>query len=243
MRFKIRLSYDGSSYLGSQSQTTSQNTIMGAFYIALENLQIKDSKITASGRTDKGVHAFNQVFHIDVPSFWNSETKLQMALNHQLPDTIHVKHVQRVDDNFHARYSTKKRAYRYILSDNVPNPFESKYVTYSTHPLNITLLKEAIAIFEGEHNFEMFKKSGSEVKNFQRIMYKTGIYTYRRKTILYFEANGFLYSQIRLMVGFLLKINEGKLTCKELKEQLTCKKMYNTRPAPANGLYLAKIFY
>ncbi len=243
MRVKITLSYDGSSYLGSQSQITSENTIMGVFYIALKKLQIDESKITASGRTDRGVHAFNQVFHIDLPLFWNSTIKLKTALNHQLPLSVHVKKVEKVDDNFHARYSTKRRAYRYILSQDEPNPFEVKYVTFIKEPLHVEILNEAMRHFMGEHNFEMFKKNGSEVKNFVRTIYKAYAYEYRGKIVLYFEANGFLYSQIRLMVAFILKINSNSLTCKDLDEQLSCKKVHNTRPAPSNGLYLAKIFY
>ena len=242
MRIRIDLSYDGSGYQGSQIQSYTNNTIMNHFYKALLSLNIT-AKITAAGRTDKGVHATHQVFHVDLPPFWSDTQKLHTLLNHKLPKDIHVNTITPVSHNFHARYSVKRRVYRYILSDKPSNPFEQKYVTFVDDTLNLTLLKKAIKIFEGEHDFNYFKKSGSDAKTTIRTMYKTRAYRHQNKIILYFEANGFLYSQIRLMVGFLLKINSSKLTCKALQEQLTCKKIHNTKPAPSNGLYLAKIHY
>jgi tRNA pseudouridine38-40 synthase len=89
----------------------------------------------------------------------------------------------------------------------------------------------------------MFKKSGGATGSDVRTVFKTRVYPYKNKTILYFEANGFLRSQIRLMVAFLLKISDGKLTKHELLEQLNKEKVHNTRPAPPNGLYLSNIIY
>jgi len=89
----------------------------------------------------------------------------------------------------------------------------------------------------------MFKKSGSEVSHYERTVYKAYAYRHKKYVVLYFEANGYLRSQIRLMVNFLLFISKGKLNESDLKEQLTCKKQHLNRLAPHNGLYLAKIKY
>ncbi len=242
MKVKLLLSYNGASYEGSQVQKHTDNTIMGQLYKAFETLNIQ-TKLHASGRTDAGVHAFKQVMHCEVPSFWSDIDKLHEHLQFQLPDTIKIRHISEANEDFHARYSTKRRAYRYILCDEPSNPFESSFVTFTKTPLNISALEDAIKLFEGEHDFTLFKKSGGASGSSVRFIYKAHLYTYKNKTILYFEANGFLRSQIRLMVAFLLKISEKKLTNEQLTEQLNGNVHHNTRPAPPNGLYLSNIIY
>jgi len=236
------MSYNGSTYEGSQVQLHTDNTIMGQMYKALESLNIK-SKLHASGRTDAGVHAFKQVMHCDVPSFWINVDKLKEHLNHKLPASIHIRQLSVCDEDFHSRYSAKRRAYRYILSDECTNPFEEAFVTFIDTPVHKKRLQEAMLVFEGEHDFSCFKKSGSETKSDVRVIYKSRVYTYKKKTVLYFEANGFLRSQIRLMVAFLLKINNAELNVEQLKLQLSTMEVFNNRPAPANGLYLSNIVY
>lgn len=242
MRVKIVLSYNGASYLGLQNQKESNNTILGVLYKALHQLKI-ESKIVASGRTDKGVHATRQIIHIDLPPFWSDIKKLHRVLNRQLPSTIVVRHIMQVNHDFHARYSAKRRSYRYILSNKVVNPFEQDFVTFTDIKLDVELLNSAMKKFEGEHNFEMFKKNGSETTHYRREIYKAFAYKHHKNVVLYFEANGYLRSQIRLMVGFLLKICEGKLSDKELVEQLACKKEHNRKLAPPSGLYLSNVVY
>ena len=242
MKIKFILSYNGASFEGSQVQKHTDNTIMGAIYKAFEAINI-DTKLHASGRTDAGVHACKQTMHCEVPSFWSDLDKLKEHLQYKLPDTIKIRHLTQADEDFHARYSAKRRAYRYILCDEQNNPFESAFVTFTPNRLNINALKEAMTLLEGEHDFEMFKKSGGATGSDVRTIFKTRVYPYRNKTILYFEANGFLRSQIRLMVAFLLKISDEKLTNTQLLEQLNKEKVHNTRPALPNGLYLSNIIY
>lgn len=242
MRIKLILSYNGSAFEGSQVQKHTSNTIMGKIYEAFALLNIH-TKLHASGRTDAGVHAFKQVMHCEIPSFWSDLDKFRQHLQFQLPSSIKIRHLSEAEDEFHSRYSAKRRAYRYILCDEQSNPFESTFVTFTPTKLDLNALQEAIALFEGEHDFSLFKKSGGASGSAVRTIFKTRVYRYRNKTVLYFEANGFLRSQIRLMVAFLLKINEGRLSKEQLLEQLQNKKLYNTRPAPPNGLYLSNIIY
>lgn len=242
MRVKIVLSYNGSSYLGLQNQKESDNTILGTLYKVFKRLKI-EGKIVASGRTDKGVHATRQIIHIDLPSFWSDTKKLHRVLNMQLPSSIYVRHIMKVDKSFHARYSAKRRSYRYILSNKTPNPFEQELITFTDIKLDIEKLSSAMKYFEGKHNFEMFKKNGSETSHHVREVFKAFAYEHNQNIVLYFEANAYLRSQIRLMVGFLLKICEGKLSEVELVEQLECKKEYNTKLAPPSGLYLSNVVY
>jgi len=241
MRVKITLRYNGAPYFGSQSQTATEQTVLGTVQKALSRLGI-DNKPIASGRTDRGVHANAQVLHCDLPGHWSDLEKLHRSLNLQLPSSIRIRRIIRTDDDFHARYSAKRRVYRYILSDKEPTPFESDFVTF-TRSLDFELLSAAMTTFVGTHDFSGFKKSGSDTKNSIRTIYKAFAYRYRGKIILYFEADGYLRSQIRLMTGFLLAINDNKLDIKRLKEQLSNITCHHRTPAPPNGLYLAKIKY
>ena len=241
MRVKMTLAYNGANFFGSQIQKETEQTVNGQLEKALSLLQIK-TKIQASGRTDRGVHASRQVVHFDLPSFWSDLIKLQDSLKRILPSSIHIRKLESVHDNFHARYSAKKRAYRYIISTQTPSPFLADLITYVDN-IDSKKIAEAIQLFEGIHNFEQFKKSGSDTKNFEREIYKARIYTHKGYTILYFEANGFLRSQIRLMVGFLLEISAGRYNNEDLKAQLTSTKQLKLKPAPHEGLYLCNVKY
>ena len=236
MRYSLTLAYNGTSFLGSQTQKESTNTVLGAVEIVLNKLGIH-SKIVASGRTDKGVHATGQVCHIDVPPYWKNREKLQSTLNRMLPQSIHVKSIKEVQADFHARYSAKKRVYRYILKEGESNPFEDLFVTFEKN-IELETISKKTKLFEGEHDFKHFMKTGSDTKSSVREIYRTFAYKHKGYIVLYFEANGFLRSQIRLMVGALLQLSE-----KEILEQLSLEKQHKVKPAKSNGLYLAKIKY
>ena len=236
MRCAITLAYDGTHFLGSQTQQSSPNTVMGRFESALHELHI-NSKAIASGRTDRGVHASGQVCHVDLPEFWSDLKKLKRALNNMLPPSIHVKDIKAVEDDFHARYSAKKRVYRYIIKEAENNPFEVNFVTF-LDSVDFKKIEQNIKLFKGEFDFKEFMKSGSDIKTTNRVIYRAFAYRYKGFVILNFEANGFLRSQIRLMVGALLNLDAS-----DIEEQLACKKRYKIKPAPSNGLYLAKIKY
>jgi len=241
MRVKLTLAYNGAYFFGSQIQKENPQTVMGVLETALIKIGIT-THLHFSGRTDRGVHASAQVIHFDLPPYWKDVQKLHDILAQHLPSSTHIRHLSEVNSDFHARYSAKKRLYRYIISTNIPNPFEADFVSF-VPSLDLEKVKEAITLFEGEHNFEYFMKTGSEVKSFVRTIYKTRVYTHKGKTVLTFEANGFLRAQIRLMVGFLLSISAHKHTKEELLEQLLRHHKYNVKLAPHNGLYLAKISY
>lgn len=246
MRVKATISYNGTKFYGSQIQER-EVTVNGTLQEALSSLGI-DSKIEASGRTDRGVHASAQVIHFDLPPFWSDTQKLQEMMNNKLPRSLHVKKIEAVNDDFHARYSATRRVYRYILKEGESNPFLDEFVTF-VEKIDLQLLQTVIKEFEGTHDFCGFYKKGSDNKTTIRTIYKTCVYQHKGLIVLYFEANGFLRSQIRLMVGMLLGINSKKYKVEDLKDKLTCKlfleskQKISLRPAPSNGLYLAKILY
>ena len=236
MRVAITLAYDGTNYLGSQTQEETGNTVFGQVNKVLLKLGIK-SKTVPSGRTDRGVHASGQVFHTDLPSFWSDLKKLKSVLNDMLPPSIQVKKINAVDENFHARYGAKKRVYRYFIKASASNPFQSNYFTF-LNSVDFENLETNVKLFIGEHDFKYFMKTGSDVNSTSRVVYKAFAYKRQDCVVLNFEANGFLRSQIRLMVGALLNLSE-----EEIIEKLSGAINHKVKPAPPNGLYLAKIKY
>lgn len=240
-RVKITMSYNGSAFMGSQQQPTTHETVIGTLLIALKRLKIHTSP-KGSGRTDRGVHATHQVMHLDLPLYWTDLQRLTEMLNMQLPSSIRIRRIEFVESEFHARYGARKRVYRYIIKEGTVNPFEDNFVSFIPS-LDRDIISDAIRLFEGTHNFELFKKSGNDMDHFTRIIYRAYAYSHKGYFILVFEGNGFLRSQIRLMVGFLLRISAGKATKEQLIEQLNCIKRHSTDIAPHNGLYLTRIKY
>jgi len=236
MRVAITVAYDGTNYLGSQVQKETKNTIFGKINSVLIKLGI-ETKIVASGRTDKAVHATGQVFHIDLPEFWNDLKNLHNTLNKMLPKSIQIRDIRYVDKSFHARYSAKKRMYRYIIKESNINPFQNNYVTFLKY-INFKEIQENIKLFIGEHDFKYFMKTGSDINSTSRIIYKAFTYQHKGFIILNFEANGFLRSQIRMMVASLLNLD-----AKQIVEKRDNKYNHKVKPAPSNGLYLTKIKY
>jgi tRNA pseudouridine38-40 synthase len=227
--------------MGSQQQPNTHQTVIGTLNIALRRLNI-NTLPKGSGRTDRGVHATHQVMHIDLPQFWDDLRRLRDMLNLQLPQMIRIIKIEFVTDTFHARFSAKKRSYRYILKEGDSNPFESDFITF-VPKLDRAIISDAMQCFIGVHNFEFFKKSGSDSEHFTRIIYRAYAYSHKGYFVLVFEANSFLRSQIRLMVGFLLQLSAGKVTKEQLIEQLNAIKSHSTKTAPHNGLYLTHIHY
>lgn len=240
MRIKATIAYDGSRFMGFQCQKHTSDTVMGHLYRAAKSLGI-ESRIIGSGRTDRGVHATAQVVHFDVPAFWSDLERLQAHLARKLSPFIQIRRLQRVSDDFHARYSATRRAYRYIITPKAPSPFASAYVTHAH--IEPAIVQEALKIFEGEHDFRYFMKTGSDVASSVRTIYKARLYGHKDYQILYFEANGFLRAQIRMMVQFLLDLSSDRLALWQLRMQLEGKERFCTSLAPPNGLYLCRVVY
>ena len=157
MRYKIKFSYDGTNFYGYQKQPglrTVEEELEKALY-SINNHQ--ETKVIGSGRTDKGVHALSQVAHFDL-SVTITLYKLKCALNSLLPEDIHVFSTELVDNNFHARFSAKKKKYRYVLNLGEYNPLERNIIFQYGKKINldIALMKEEIKSFLGKHNFYNF---------------------------------------------------------------------------------------
>lgn len=240
MRVKAVIAYDGSHYFGFQKQTSTNKTITYEIETALHSLNIH-TKIVGSGRTDAGVHASGQVIHFDIPPYWSDLQKLKLNLNRKLND-IYIKHITSVSDDFHARFSAKRRIYRYVFKTSRVSVFEKRYI--SQYGLFDTeLLKEALHAFEGKHDFDYFRKTGTDTHSSIREIYSAKYIQKQGYHYIYFEANGFLRSQVRMMVDVAMQCANKTLFLHALQEQLSCTVKHSTKLAPAEGLYLARIIY
>jgi tRNA pseudouridine38-40 synthase len=242
MRVKMTLSYDGSHFYGFQVQNSGVKTVANRLYEVFHSLGIEEH-FEASGRTDRGVHATGQVLSIDIPSFWHNDLeRLRMHINRKALPHIYIHKIEKVSSSFHARYDARKRAYRYLISDHEPNVFLTPYCLF-TKRFDAEAIHKAVKLFEGEHDFTLFAKTGSDTTDFVRTIYRARFYQKGANYIFSFEANGYLRSQIRLMVAFLLKIGYGLADSKDLQKQLKCERMIVRNPVAPNGLYLTRIWY
>ncbi len=240
MRVKAVIAYDGSAYHGFQKQTATDKTVTSNIEKALRSLQI-NSPIVGSGRTDAGVHATGQVIHFDLPEFWSDLDRLKLNLNRKLTE-IQFKHICTVSPDFHARFSARKRLYRYVFKTEKPSVFEQKYISYYPE-FDTELLTEALALFTGEHDFNYFHKTGTVTHTTVREIYQVNYIQRNSYHYIYFQANGFLRSQVRMMIEAAIQSAKGDMTVKQLLEQINCQEKHTTKLAPPEGLYLAKILY
>ena len=243
MRFLIKFSYDGTNYSGFQKQKGLETIEEKLEEAATKINNGIETHITATGRTDKGVHALCQYAHVDIGVNIN-EKKLKRAFNSNLPDDIHVIETSIVDDNFHARYDVKEKTYKYIINTGEYNPLERNYVFQYNYKLDIDNMKKAITYFLGEHDFRAFVTDNKEKENCVRTITKVDIKEDKDKITITFSGNGFLRYQVRNMVGILIKIGENKLSPDSVEKIIESKDRTKAgKTAPAEGLYLVDIKY
>ena len=241
MRVKAVIAYDGSAFYGFQRQTSTPLTVTGVIEKALRTIQI-ETTVVGSGRTDRGVHATGQVIHFDLPDYWQDLAKLKHILNRKL-SAVSIRSLTAADNTFHARFDAKKRLYRYLFKTDPLNVFERNYLGYYPSTFDVQKLREALILFEGEHDFRYFHKTGSQPHTTVRTIFRAHHYRHRNVHVIIFEANGFLRSQVRMMVEGSMQYALGKLSKEALSKQIDGKHQSLTHLSPAEGLYLAKISY
>ena len=241
---KLVIEYDGKDFNGWQKQPTKLN-IQGEIEKAIKQITGEEVDLTASGRTDAGVHALGQVANFKTNSNIPIE-KIPIALNSNLKKSILIKSAEEVEERFHSRLNCKRKTYRYIINN-------SKYGTaiyrnLETHipmKLNICKMQEAIKYFEGEHDFKAFKASGTSSKSSVRTIYKADVIDAGNERI-YIEltGNGFLYNMVRIISGTLVEVGLGKIEPNEIKTIIESKKRENAgKTLPPQGLYLVDVEY
>lgn len=242
MRVFVYLSYKGTNYHGWQMQKDARS-LQQEITESLQTL-LKDTSLSiiGSGRTDAGVHAKQQVFHIDIPDSTETEDLLY-RLNGILPNDIVVDRILTVPDESHARFDASKRSYEYHLRFK-KSPFGENEYYYHRNPLDIEAMNEAAALLLGEQDFQSFSKVKTEVNNFICTVTQAEWIENESGIVFHISANRFLRSMVRSIVGTLLDIGEGKINPDEIKKILDKKdRTAAGRSVPAKGLYLCKVEY
>jgi len=237
-RVLLTIEYDGSGFYGWQKQN-GMRTVQGEVEKALAIVTGTECEVFASGRTDAGVHALGQTAHFDlnvpVPI-----SKLADVLNSLLPDDISIKKAKYVEDDFHARFSIKRKCYEYrVYIGTRKQALKSRYQAWVKNPLDIDKMIKAGKMFLGKHNFQGYCASAATVSDYSRTIHDIRISKKGEMIIFEVEGSGFLYNMVRILVGTLIDIGRGKLTEKSAKEALDTQDRSKAGVTmPPNGLYL-----
>lgn len=246
MNTKVIIKYDGSGYDGWQDQLGKNQTKTVAEIVkkAVSSINKEPTEIIASGRTDKGVSAFGQVFNFN--NIFNIPLdRLKNALNNALPDDIVVLSCEAVPENFHARFSAKSKEYHYYLNMGAYDMFARKYVNQYNKDLDTSKIIDASKLFIGKHDFSAFNTTPKTVKYNQVItINKIEIEVKNQILIFKIEGTSFLRHMVRMIVGSLVYVGANKISKDRLKYLLNNPSDYR---APFNieaaGLYLYKVNY
>ena len=243
MKYLITFSYDGSKYYGYQKQP-SKKTIQKEIEDVLFQLNSNnDVIISASGRTDSGVHALNQKAHFVLNNQFEPE-KLKYTMNKMLSESIYIKNVEIVNDDFHARFDVRKKKYTYKINIGEYNPIDYNYILQYNKPLNIKEMEKAITLFEGKHNFKSFTKIDEEKENYEREIFETNITLDNNIISISFVGSGFMRYMVRNMVGLLVEIGSMKRDYKCVSDIIKKEDRKESGiTIAANGLYLEDVFY
>lgn len=239
----VTVKYDGSAYHGWQVQKNAL-TVQQVFQDAVEKVFKKRLDVKGCSRTDSGVHA-NMYCLSFITDMDISDRGVVMALNTHLPDDIAVISCQQVNEDFHPRYSCKSKEYVYKLyNGEIRNPFYSKYAYHYRYNIDAEYLNRQAQVFVGTYDYSGFCSAGSDVEDTVRTVYSFSVW--REGDMVYFkvEADGFLYNMVRIMVGTLLFIAQGKIGEGELLDIIKSKDRKRAgKTAPPQGLYLNKVNY
>lgn len=242
-KIRLHLAYDGTDYHGFQRQK-GQKTIQETVEKALSRLTKESVQITASGRTDRGVHAQEQVCHFTTTSTIPAE-RFALILRDQLPIDILAVDSREVELSFHAQKDACFKTYRYqIETAPIPVITERRYFTHYPFPLDIQRMQKAANDLIGTHDYTSFCSAKTEVENRVRTIYQCSIHTQDSKVMIDVTGSGFLYNMVRIIAGTLYQIGRGKFPLDHIKEILPAKDRTLAGPTlPPEGLILLRVGY
>ncbi|MGF9909379.1 tRNA pseudouridine(38-40) synthase TruA [Brevibacillus fortis] len=242
-RLRCVLAYDGTDFSGFQVQPD-QVTVQGEIEAALNRVTGEDIQVFGSGRTDAGVHARGQVIHFDTSSNIPMD-KWRFVLNNQLPDSIVIRTVEEVDASFHARFDVQVKEYRYCIDNNpVADVFRHRYADHVRFPLDVDAMQQAAHYLVGEHDFTSFCSAKTFVEDKVRTVYGLTVEKIGDEVWVTCRGNGFLYNMVRIIVGTLVEVGQGKRSPAELREILAaCDREKAGKTAPAKGLTMWEVVY
>mgnify|MGYP003385503400 CR=1 FL=1 len=244
MRIALGVEYDGGCYHGWQRQKSTDLTVQGFVEKALSKLAMHPVAVICAGRTDAGVHAFEQVIHFDTdkkrtPHEWVFGT------NAGLPADIRITWMHAVSDDFHARFSAAARYYRYeILNRSIKSALHRHHVTTIFQSLDEKLMQQGANQLIGTHDFTSFRAQGCQAKSPNKRIHSIVIRRSNDKITLDIIANAFLHHMVRNIVGVLLPIGKAEKPPAWVSDVLDAKDRRSAGvTAPPTGLYFKGVYY
>jgi len=243
-RYKLTIEYDGRFFNGWQSQPdakTVQDTLQAAFL----KLCKEPVSVIGSGRTDAGVHALGQVAHVDLPKAYPTE-QITGAINYFLKHkgAVLLK-AEEIDYNFHARFSATARQYTYkIMNRPMRLTLDEGFYWHIKKELDIEAMQQATSLLVGHHDFNTFRSNRCQATLTMRTVDFLTVEKIDNIIHIKIQSKAFLHNQVRIIVGTLKLVGEGKWTVQDVKEALHAKDRTQGGPtAPPEGLYFTKVFY
>lgn len=237
------MSYDGTNYHGFQTQKNAV-TIQETVEKALSEFLKEKVTIYGCGRTDAGVHAKKYFFNFRTNSTVPAD-RFPFAMKPCLPEDIVFVNSIEENDDFHSRYSIKKKTYVYrIYNSNVQNPFERNYSYFYPQKLDFEKMQNACEVIIGKHDFRAFMASGGQVKTTVRTVFDLHLEKSGNVISVFVTADGFLYNMVRIITGTLIDVGNGKITKEDIQNAILNndrKKLGVT--VPPQGLFMYDIEY
>lgn len=243
-RIALGIEYNGSQFCGWQMQSHGTRTVQEKIEQALSKVADHPVRVTCAGRTDTGVHATSQVVHFDTESERLAKAWV-MGTNVHLPADVSVTWARQVDEEFSARFSAFKRAYRYIIFNRKSRPgIHSSQVSWIYDDLDTEVMHKAAQALIGKHDFSAFRSSVCQAKHAVRIMETISVVRENEYIYIDVQANAFLHHMVRNIVGSLLMVGRGEHKVSWIAELLEGKDRTKAGPtAMAAGLYLVAVEY
>lgn len=240
---KVIMSYRGTAYHGFQRQDNAL-TVQEVVERCVSKVLNHKAQINGCSRTDTGVHANNYCFSVLTESSIPVKGFVR-GVNGELPDDISILSCEEVPEDFHARFSCKGKEYIYLIHNSESkNPFMTDMALHYRRPFNAELVRSAAQRFVGTHDFAGFCSNYEEGQNTVRTIEKFDIEINGESIKMLVKGDGFLYNMIRIMVGTLLTVNEGRMKPEYIDEILKSRnRTLAGRTAQAHGLYLNRIYY
>jgi tRNA pseudouridine38-40 synthase len=240
---QVFVEYDGTAYCGWQKQINGisiQEKLMESIYAVTKEM----AKITGSGRTDAGVHAWEQSANFYTESKI-PVNRIPLALNSHLPKDIRIVGAAEKDEAFHSRYHAKGKVYEYIvLNRPYASALDRNRSWHVREKLDIDKIEKAMTFFIGAYDFTTFSSVKSQVRD--KVRNVTGFEVTRDGFALCFriEGDGFLYNMVRIIIGTLIEVGRGRIDAERIPDMIKGKNRALSGPtAPPQGLYLKKVIY
>jgi len=243
-RFKLTLEYDGGPFIGWQRQENG-HSVQAALEDAVTDFCSESALVEGAGRTDAGVHALGQIAHVDIEKETDAGT-VRDALNFYLRSVpICVLEAEAVDEDFHARFSARKRTYLYRILDRRPAPAIDKgRVWWVPFSLNVDVMHEAAQGLLGRHDFSSFRATQCQADSPVKTLDLLDVSRAGNEVHINAQARSFLHHQVRNFAGTLKLVGEGKWKPGEVAAVLAAGDRTRAGPtAPPDGLYLVSVTY